>query len=60
MSEVLDVQNSNSPVPSVEQGIDNIDRLLLAFESRVAPGSDLVFGFQGKFGFEHCDGFLIF
>jgi len=27
--------------------------------SEAAPGSDLVFGFQAKFGFEHCDGFLI-
>jgi|GEM_PF-980238 len=27
---------------------------------RAAPGSDLVFGFQAKFGFEQCDDFLIF
>jgi len=25
-----------------------------------APGSDFGFGFQAKFGFEQCDGFLIF
>ena len=26
----------------------------------VTSGSDLVFGFQVKFGFEQCDGFLVF